>query len=151
MNQLSAESPESFYAQTYDVCVSDWPGEIDFYRQLAKQSSLDGFPVLELACGTGRVAIPLAEEGARVVGLGKSTAMLDVARKKSEGVANLRWVEGDMRSFGLGQTFGLILIPGHSFQNILTAEDQRSCLISIRRHLIPGGTLVVHLDHQNVD
>lgn len=98
MKQLSSEDPEAFYAQTYDVCVSDWPGEIDFYRQLVSRAGLDRLPVLEVACGTGRAAIRLAGEGARVVGLDKST-----------------------------------------IQNILTAKDQRSCLKSIKRHLIPGG------------
>jgi hypothetical protein len=55
-----------------------------------------------------------------------------------------------MRSFDLGETFGLVIIPGHAFQNILTAVDQFACLASIRRHLAPGGLLVVHLDHPEV-
>ena len=77
--------------------------------------------------------------------------MLDVARQKSGGMGNLRWVQGDMRSFDLGERFGLAIIPGHSFQNILTPEDQYACLKSIRRHLLPCGTLVVHIDQPEVD
>ena len=64
---------------------------------------------------------------------------------------NLRWVEADMRQFELDDQFGLVIIPGHSFQFMLTAEDQLQCLATIRRHLMPGGRLVVHLDHQKLD
>jgi len=55
-----------------------------------------------------------------------------------------------MRSFELGETFGLVMIPGHSFQHMLTPEDQIACLECIKRHLAPGGVLVVHLDHQSL-
>jgi hypothetical protein len=55
-----------------------------------------------------------------------------------------------MRSFHLGETFGLAIIPGHSFQHMLTPRDQLTCLDCTRRHLVPGGVLVVHLDHQEV-
>ncbi|MBN1963475.1 MAG: class I SAM-dependent methyltransferase [Anaerolineae bacterium] len=136
------------YAQLYDQSVSDWPHEIDFYRDLAAQAQ--GEAIVEVACGTGRVAIPLAEGGARVTGLDLNPAMLDIARKKSRGRVNMRWVEGDMRSFALGESFGLALIPGHAFQNLNTPDDQLDCLACIRRHLVPGGLLVVHLDHQDV-
>jgi SAM-dependent methyltransferase len=133
------------------VSVSDWPGEIDFYRALAAEARSNGGKVLELGCGTGRVAIRLAHDGVEVVGLDLSTAMLAVAREKSAGIGILRWVEGDMRAFELGETFHLTIVPGHGFQNLLTPEDQRACLESARRHLAPGGLLVVHLDHQSVD
>ena len=140
-----------FYAQTYGASVPDWPGEIEFYRSLAADATSKGQAVMEVACGTGRVAIPLARAGARVTALDLSPLMLDVAREKSRSTPNIRWIEGDMRSFDLGEPFGLIIIPGHSFQNLLTPEDQLATLRSIRRHLLPGGILVVHLDHQSVD
>lgn len=137
-------------AQLYDASVPDWPGEIDFYRELAAEAKSNGGAVLEVACGTGRVAIRLAQDGVSVIGIDLSTAMLDVAREKSVGIPNVRWVEGDMRSFELGETFGLVIIPGHSFQFMLTPEDQVACLECIKRHLAPGGVLVVHLDHQDI-
>ncbi len=150
MVDSATERAREFYAQTYDVSVSDWPGEIDFYRELAAEAASDGRAVLEVACGTGRVAIRLARHGAEVVGLDLSAAMLDVAREKSAGMGNMRWVQGDMRSFDLGEAIGLAIIPGHAFQNIVTAADQIACLESIKRHLVPGGVLIVHLDHQDV-
>ena len=150
MAEFSTERVREFYAETYDTVVPDWPGEIDFYRALAAETHSKGQAVLEIACGTGRVAIRLAQDGVDVVGLDLSPAMLSVAREKSIGMSNVRWVQGDMRSFELGELFGLAIIPGHSFQNILTAEDQVATLEAIKRHLVPGGTLVVHLDHLSV-
>jgi ubiquinone/menaquinone biosynthesis C-methylase UbiE len=151
MAKFATERARVFYAETYDTVVPDWPGEIDFYRALAAEATSKGQAVLEIACGTGRVAIRLARDGADVVGLDLSPAMLAVAREKSRGTSNIRWAEGDMRSFDLRETFGLAIIPGHSFQNILTADDQVATLESIRRHLVPRGLLVVHLDQPETD
>jgi len=151
VSKFATKQAREFYAQTYDTVVPDWPGEIDFYRKLAAEAHANSQAVLEVACGTGRVAIRLAREGFEVAGLDLSSAMLDVARERSAGMSNVCWVQGDMRSFDLGETFGLAIIPGHSFQNILTAPDQFACLESIRRHLVPGGLLVVHLDHPEMD
>jgi SAM-dependent methyltransferase len=147
MNQPIAQR----VAQLYDASVSDWPGEIDFYRALAAEVTSHSGAVLEVACGTGRVAIRLAQDGVSVVGIDLSAAMLDVAREKSVGIPHVRWVEGDMRSFELGETFALVIIPGHAFQHMLTPEDQIAGLACIQRHLVPGGRLVVHLDHQDID
>ncbi len=135
----------------YDETVADWPGEIDFYQQLAAAATAKGQAVLEIACGTGRVAARLAKSGARVTGMDLTPEMLDIARQKTSGMPNVRWVEGNMRSFELGERFGLVIIPGHSFLFMLTPDDQVACLECIQRHLLPGGMLVVHLDHQDLD
>lgn len=150
MSQFATQRAREFYAQTYDAAVSDWPGEIDFYRELATEAQANGRSVLEVACGTGRVALRLAQDGVAIVGLDLSPAMLAVARQKSAGLTQVRWVQADMRAFDLGQSFGLVLIPGHAFQNLVTTADQVACLTSIKRHLAPGGRLVVHLDHLDV-
>jgi SAM-dependent methyltransferase len=150
MSKFSSKRAREFYAQTYDVSVSDWQGEIDFYCTFVMDTTSKNKSVLEIACGTGRVAIRLAQDGGRVVGLDISPPMLDVAREKSRGMTNIEWVEGDMRSFDLGESFGLIIIPGHAFQNLVEAVDQVACLLAIERHLAEDGVLIVHLDHQNM-
>jgi len=63
MAEFSTERAREFYAETYDTVVPDWPGEIDFYRELAAETDSEGQAVLEVACGTGRVAIRLAQDG----------------------------------------------------------------------------------------
>jgi len=68
MRHSSGERDAEFYAQTYDASVPDWPAEIAFYREMATETKATGGSVLEIACGTGRVAIRLAHEGVNVVG-----------------------------------------------------------------------------------
>lgn len=150
MSEWSDERIAEFYAQTYDDSVPDWPGEIDFYQEMAAKVMRRGGTVLEIACGTGRVALRLAHHGVKVVGLDLSPKMLEVARRKSIGLENIRWIQGDMRSFELGETFDLVIIPGHAFQNLNTSQDQAACLECIKQHLCPGGSLVIHLDHQDL-
>lgn len=145
---FSKMAERDFYAETYDASVADWPGELDFYLALARDARGE---VLELAVGTGRIAIRLARAGFAVTGLDHSAEMLDRGRANSADLANLRWVQTDMRTFDLGRQFALIIIPGHSFQNLLTVEDQIACLRSVAAHLAPGGRFVVHLDHQDID
>jgi SAM-dependent methyltransferase len=136
--------------QLYDVAVPDWPGEIDFYRAMALEGKERRGSVLEVGCGTGRVALQLAQEGISVVGMDISPGMLTIARQKGQGLANVRWVEGDMLSFDLGECFDLILIPGHSFQFMLTPEDQLACLSCVGQHLAPQGKLVLHINHDDL-
>ena len=134
----------------YDVAVPDWTGEIGFYRALAMEVKEQGGAILELGCGTGRVALRLAQEGIPITGLDFSPAMLAVAREKSRGLSNVHWVEADMKAFQLGQRFDLIIIPGHSFQFMLTPSDQVACLECIHRHLAADGKLVIHLNHDDI-
>lgn len=147
---MSPSSDErQFYAETYDVCVGDWEGELAFYlEQLKKHAQSPPCRVLEIACGTGRIAIRLAEAGAEVVGLDLYNPILEIARRKSRGMQNIRWVQADMRQFDLNRIFDLVIIPGHSFQNLNEPEEQASCLESIHRHIKPHGCLIMHLDHQ---
>lgn len=77
------QKADEFYDQTYDDSVPDWPGQIDFYRMLADRVKTISGLVLEIACGTGRVAIRLAKEGVNLVGLGLSPVMLEITKRKS--------------------------------------------------------------------
>ncbi len=142
----------------YDASTIAPPGDVEFYLALAREAHAAGHPVLELACGTGRVAIPIASEGIHVVGLDRSPAMLERAREKTRPersrrgarLPSVRWVEGDMRDFELPERFGLVLIPFRSFQHLLTVADQLSCLGCIWRHLLPGGRLALHVFNPDI-
>jgi len=134
-------------AARYDAAVPLQPAELQFYLELARDADSRGQRTLELTCGTGRIAIPLAREGVRVVGLDKSAPMLAVARKRSAGLPDIEWLDGDMRSFDLGERFGLIYIPGGSFQLLLTVDDQLAALECIRRHLAPDGRFAFEVEN----
>ena len=134
----------------YDARAQGLAGDVAFYSSLAQEAHEAGHPVLELACGTGRVAIPIAREGVQIVGLDRSAAMLARAREKSRELTNARWIEGDMRSFELPERFGLAYIPYRSFQHLLTVADQLSCLRCIHQHLLPGGRLALNIFNPDI-
>ena len=94
--------------------------------------------MLEIACGTGRVSIPIARLGFAVTGLDIVPGMLERARSKSAGLPT-RWVEGDARDFDLGERFRLIFLTGNAFQAFLTRADQEALLGRVRAHLHDEG------------
>jgi SAM-dependent methyltransferase len=115
--------------------------EVDFYGQVAKQG--DG-SILELACGTGRVAIPLARAGFQVSGIDIAEAMLGQARSKAVAEdLDVDWIIGDIRNFDLGRRFGLIFIPNNSICHMLTRADFSSTITSVKKHLCPEGRFVI--------
>jgi SAM-dependent methyltransferase len=137
-------------AKRYDLAVPLQPGEVDFYLELARDAEAHGLRSLEVTCGTGRIAVPLAEAGVRIVGLDISAPMLAVARTRSASLSNAQWVEGDMRSFDLGEEFGLVYIPVGSFQLMYTVEDQLASLRCIHKHLAPGGRFAFEVENPNL-
>ena len=147
---MPALTAKDLYAQLYDLRVPDWPGELDFYLYFLSRTPESSQGILEIACGTGRVTLPLSKAGYKMAGLDISTELLEIARKKSAGMADPDWVQADMRTFELKRKFGVVISPGHSFQFMNTPEEQVQCLQQVKRHLIPGGWLILHLDHQDV-
>ncbi|MEX1253438.1 MAG: class I SAM-dependent methyltransferase [Dehalococcoidia bacterium] len=137
-------------AATYDVTSPGIPGDVDFYLELARQAHEAGQPVLELACGTGRVAVPIARAGISIVGLDAAPTMLAIAREKGAALDTVRWVEGDMRSFALPERFGFAFIAYRSFQHLLTIEDELACLRCVHDHLVPGGRFSLSLFNPNI-
>lgn len=109
-----------------------------------------GGPVLDIAAGTGRVLIPLARAGFEVTGVDIAPRMLAICRRKlaqepGEVRARTQLVRADMRRFHLHRKFRLAVVPYCSFQFLRTVSEQLECLASIRRHLVPGGRLVLDL------
>lgn len=112
--------------------------------------------VLELACGTGRLTLPLAAAGLagdpafRIVGLDYSPEMVARAREKLAAadptVAEaVTYVQGDMRGFALGQAFDLIVCGFNAFAYLHAVDDQFACLAAVREHLAPGGRFAIDL------
>jgi SAM-dependent methyltransferase len=122
--------------------ASQMGDDAGFYLETARAT---GGPVLEVACGTGRVAWQLADDGFEVVGLDLSAPMLRRAEAKRPGHpgTTIEFVEGDMARFDLERAFGLIVVANRSFQLLTTVEQQRAALACLRRHLDPDGVLVI--------
>jgi SAM-dependent methyltransferase len=148
MDSSGGYDDSPFIAELYDSVVPYRERQdVGFFVEMAQRS---GGPVLELGCGTGRVLIPTAKSGIEIVGLDASPLMLSVCREKllsepNDVQSRVRLVQGDMRDFDLSQKFSLVTIPFRPFQHLLTVEDQMSCLQNIRKHLTPGGKLVLDI------
>jgi SAM-dependent methyltransferase len=147
----------SLFVEAYDAFYSssgpNIAGDVAFYERVAREA---GGPVLELACGTGRIALPLANAGLHVTGVDRSEAMLKIARcKLAELPASvqerLSLVNQDMGALSLGRRFGFVFVPFRSFQHLLTIDLQRKSLEAIRRHLEPNGRLALHLFDPRLD
>ena len=104
----------------------------------------DGRPALELAIGTGRIAVPLATRGVPVSGIELSPAMLAQLRAKP-GAAVITAVEGDMTSTRVEGEFGLIYLVYNTIANLTTQDEQVACFENAARHLAPGGSFVVEV------
>ena len=125
----------------YDQMYGDPSPDLPFWLKQAREH---GDPVLELACGTGRVAMELAGQGFRVTGLDNSPAMLDTARRKSAAKDEVvQWVEADMRDFDLTEVFRLIILPNNTLCHLLSLQDFEACLSCVKKHLAPEGMFVV--------
>jgi SAM-dependent methyltransferase len=131
----------------YDLLVPPGPCE-RFYRDVARRT---GGPILEVACGTGRLTLPLARDGHEVVGLDKSDPMLRAARSKAaEEDLAISFHRGDMRSFDLGSRFALVIVSCNSLCQLTETEDLTSCLRQIAAHLVPGGLLAFDIVNPRV-
>lgn len=115
--------------------------DVQFWLDMSRHY---GSPVLELACGTGRVSTALREQGFDVTGLDISASMLAVAQEKSAGV---RYLQRDVRNFDLGQQFPLIIFPYDTFTHLHTLADVKACLRCVKQHLTPDGCFI--LDFKN--
>lgn len=136
-------TPYDGFAKYYDFDHA-FTVDIDFYLDFAKQCQP---PILELACGTGRVLIPLAKAGFKIYGVDICENMLEVCR----GTVNQYRLEkqvhlslADMAGFDFPhKDFGLVLTALRSFMHLLTQADQLSCLRRVYDHLRPDGYCIL--------
>ena len=124
----------------YDAFNKPYQNDLAFY--LAEARKARG-PVLELACGTGRLTIPLKKKGINITGLDMAAPMLERARDKAaEAGLAIPFILGDARKFSLGKRFELIFIAFNSMQHLARREDLEGLFSSVARHLAPGGLFI---------
>lgn len=141
-------------AVLYDFEYRGRRRDANFYRDLAAEHLQPGAPVLELACGSGRVTRVLVKGGFAVVGVDRSRPMLARARARLARMSRahrrrVSLVCADMRELQLGLRFGLAVMAFNSFEHLYTPGDARACLARIRDALEPGGLFA--FDVQNPD
>jgi SAM-dependent methyltransferase len=123
----------------YDIFFERFDLGLDFYLGLAKTAH---GPVLDLACGTGRIMLPCLKAGVNVEGLDLFSGMLTRLRHKASTLGfEPRLHQASMSDFRLPGRYALIMIPFNAFVHNLTAADQLATLQTCRDHLEPGGLL----------
>ena len=131
------------FAEYYDL-DHNITVDIPFYLHFAKTCPS---PILELACGTGRILMPIAKAGFEIYGLDISANMLQVCRQAVDQhhlKNRVHLSQADMSSFDLSRKdFGLVFIALRSFMHLLTKADQLSCLGRVYDHLRPRGTIIM--------
>jgi SAM-dependent methyltransferase len=133
-------SPYDHIAELYNPWSVSVTEDVGFYVEEARAA---GGPVVELAVGTGRIAIPIAASGVPVIGVDSSRGMLEVCRRHAElaGVEiDLRF--GDLRDPPVTERVPLVLCPFRSLLHVQTDPDRRKALRAARNLLLPGGRLV---------
>ena len=129
-------------ARIYDPWSVSVTEDVSFYVDEAKRA---GGPVVELAVGTGRIAVPTAAEGIRVIGVDSSPRMLEVCREQAElaGVAELLDLRlGDLLEPPVDEHVPLVTCPFRSYLHLLDDDERMRALGAARELLVPGGRLV---------
>jgi SAM-dependent methyltransferase len=135
-------SPYDQIARIYDPWSRSVTEDVEFYVEEALAS---GGPIVELAVGTGRIAVPVAEAGVRVIGVDASAGMLEVARAfaRERGVEQLLDLRhGDLRRPPVRERVPLVIVPFRSLLHMTTERDRLAALRAAGRLLEPDGRLV---------
>jgi len=129
-------------ASLYDPWSRSVTEDVSFYVEEARRA---GGPVVELAVGTGRIAVPTAAQGIRVIGIDSSPGMLEVCRERAElaGVASLLDLRlGDLLEPPVEERVRIVTCPFRSYLHLLDDEERLRALGAARELLVPGGRLV---------
>lgn len=137
-------------APFYDIEHAHFDEDVSLYQNFAE---LCGSPLLELACGSGRLLVPLAQEGYEMTGVDSSARMLGLAHDalRQAGVAaRCKLVQEDMATLHLEQKFRLAFIALGSFGHLCTRREQKQTLQAVRAHLATGGKFILDISNADV-
>jgi len=136
---VAQRNPYDAIARLYDPWSRSVIEDVPFYLEEARAA---GGPIVELGVGTGRIAVPIAVEGIRVIGVDSSRGMLDVCREQAElaGVAELIDLRaGDLRDPPVQERVRLVICPFRSFLHLPDDRERLRGLEAARDLLLPGG------------
>ena len=142
VKQQPAEGLPSTFddGEVYDLMADNVPYGLDFYVALAREAN---GPVLDVACGTGRILLPCMQAGVDIEGLDLYEGMLARLRGKAAALNLMPQLHhADMSDFALQRHYTLIMIPFNAFIHNMTQETQLTCLRCCREHLEPTGQVV---------
>jgi len=146
---LAANNPFDHFARLYDWEHDQYVADVDVHVGFARRF---GGPVLELACGTGRLLGPLARAGFACTGVDSSAAMLERARVRLERFpgTHTTLVEQRLETLDLGRQFRTIILGLDSFGLLVKGDDQVRALKTARTHATHDGRLIVDVANGNL-
>jgi len=136
------DSPYDEIARLYDPWSRSVIEDVPFYLEEARRS---GGPVVELGVGTGRIAVPIASDGIRVIGIDASRGMLEVCAERValSGVgANIELRLGDLRDPPVQERVPLVICPFRSLLHMENDDDRRQALRAVKGLLLPKGRFI---------
>lgn len=140
MDKTDYSEPLFYNGRHYDAQHKNFAIDIPFY---VEQSVKFGDPVLELACGTGRVTIPIAKAGFDITGIDISSSMLNSAAvDAADAGAKVNFVKSDIRSFNLERKFQLIICPFNAIAHLLDLKSVIATFLRVKKHLNKEGKFI---------
>jgi SAM-dependent methyltransferase len=130
-------------ARLYDPWSRSVTEDVSFY--VAEALEVSPGPGVELGVGTGRIAVPIAAAGVRVIGVDSSAGMLEVCRERAESAGVAELVElrlGDLRAPPVSERVSLVLCPFRSYLHLRSDDERLDALRAARELLVPGGRLI---------
>ena len=118
--------------------------DIEFWK---KELSNDGIKVLELGCGTGRIASGLIDNKLHYIGMDVSSEYITYATAKFKHFPNISFIQGNMIDFNLEHTFDYIFIGFNTFLHLLTNDQAKQCFQCVKSHLSDGGIFILDIVH----
>jgi SAM-dependent methyltransferase len=123
--------------------------DLPFYKQWLPKNK--NAKILELCCGTGRLTIPIAKDGYDISGVDNSSSMLEQAKvKASEAGVAIDFIEADIRTLDLPDTYDLIFIPFNSIHHLYKNEDLFKVFTAVKNHLKEGGLFLLDCFNPNI-
>ncbi len=132
------DSFSRYYEWEFDLFCNEQKKDVAFWIDCANEF---GNPILELACGTGRITIPLFQAGHRVTALDNSVSMLKILKSRLKSFRHISIIKADLTGFQIDKKFKFAFISYSSLQQFLSYDQQKTCLTLIKNHLVPGGVL----------
>lgn len=142
---------DPFYrdGRIYDLMNEDLVADTNFFVEEAIRI---GGPILEVACGTGRIAIPIAKKGIEIVGLDISEGMLQEAKRKAQAEkVKIEWLHRDCRDFNLNRKFKFIFIAFNSMQHLHDFKSVEHFFDCVKKHLAPSGVFIIDVFNPSIN
>lgn len=123
--------------------------DLPFYSHWLKKEKKG--KILELCCGTGRLTIPLAQEGCDIIGVDNNTSMLKQAEEKANRLdLPIKFIKSDIRTLDLSEVYDIIFIPFNSIHHLYTNQDFFNVLTRVKKHLKKNGYFIFDCFNPNI-